>query len=1758
MTKKILCLILSIALIISTFVITTSAAGSANSFSYHEDFADQPAAEWTTVTKNHQLAPNVTVGLTDDSDRGSVLSLTPQDGDSTSFGGVGFKNVVTTFPQKYVLSFFLKDTSAWDSGITIWIGDPELGSGYNRNGTFIPIGAKSFPQNKWFEYRITIDKTANPVHKVERRNVTDGGSWTTCASGWDFAAADGGYRYLNSNWADIGLDVGFGFIGFNWKGGTGNSFHDGINFYLDDVRFGWGTSVSDVTFDPTTIPASGTVTASFALSNLDGLASADAIIAGYDKNGQMIAGSSVTKTLTEGSSTITASLTSSTELADGGWIEAFLWNSTTNEIINGGYGALGTPAAVGTTTETDKMVRSTSANTFTVEGKTSASAPITVIAKQGANLLAASHFAAKADGTYSRTFGISPDLCTNGTATITVYGADTTAQSFDIPVYSNWDAMVTAFKAMDTAVEAESFFTTYENNFKYYAAGSDTLATDLTAISDYAGIALLNSKRAYADEMTPAEVIESALDLVASLPEIATFEQAFADAKAEATEAEQIAAIKDLITNTTLITFDFDGVFNKDAVAKALISSAATSLADIYNDFITARDAQKGIEQSTAAAFRAVADAADLEAFFVDNQATLGIDPTPFAGYWEVMYGVYDINDCDDPSKDVNEQITFLIKYIDDYKVFIENITRAAKTNKNWEAIKAVLTGNNGNVTVTLTPGTGTVVEETEIYKRLIDMDCTSLATVEAAYTAAWTAQAELESEVYNVFFAGFADKEAAKDFLQTYNEILDVPATTSYTDTQHELFAELYNALYPFVSDYSSTKAQVQMLVSEVTAAETFIANINTVAAADNWSAIRGIYEGAAYAGYFGAPSVTVTDERELYTRIIDIAKETPFAVLADVKAAFDTAHADQLSWEAQSGAYENPDDALLDFVSTEWTLDIQANIVTLSGKVEEIGNHRVVIVVEDTPGHQILIKQIATAADGSFSTVFGLNPDLYSNPTTPGNATMRVAGSGLNVYKFADFPLYTEAELNTIVSDFVSIANKTDLKNYFDTYSDDLKVAVDTSDDRVLEALLFAYNKNKTAGAYSSLEDCLDVLNGKTEGTGAVDIIATMEEMIDCLDALTAAANEVFGDGVGNFARIKSQVEKSINNGWITPNVNGIVSVTAEPEMYLAMAGQTYNYMTQVESAYEIAYASYARKITDVTLSNKTVTFDGKEHELVPTGLFDGAEIKSTTYTLKSEGYFAEGELPKYAGDYEVEIIVGGNGCEDLILKAMLYIKEQKVTMTVKDVTVGICADGYNWQTPEVTSNSALFNEWVESGAIIIDFSSPDADAKMEANGGNYVPGTYELRAQVASWDIERCFDVTVVSGKFIIINDHVAIYKEATATCTEPGNIAHYYCSNCDECFEDEYCTNRITGTIGTNALGHSMTKHDAKDATCTEDGNVAYYNCSTCVKNFEDEGGIREIKDIVLPAEHKLVKVDAVNKTCTTAGNIEYYKCTGTCGKNYKDDKATEIAEDVVIPASHVLEYIPAKANTSTEDGNIKYYKCNGGCKKLYTTEDATEETTPEKVVLPAFCHKPESSLVLTVDGVRSRAGKTIEVPIYIENNMGIAGLQLNLSYDKNSTLTGVSRGDALLNLDFTAPGDIGANPVVLIWDGIDADDSTGTILTLVFNISEYAEKGFYPILLEAVENGIYGDDLENVECAIINSGITVLDYIPGDINDDSVVGTKDVTVLRRHIAGGYDVTVVNEALDVNGDGTITTKDVTTLRRFIAGGYGIELK
>lgn len=197
--------------------------------------------------------------------------------------------------------------------------------------------------------------------------------------------------------------------------------------------------------------------------------------------------------------------------------------------------------------------------------------------------------------------------------------------------------------------------------------------------------------------------------------------------------------------------------------------------------------------------------------------------------------------------------------------------------------------------------------------------------------------------------------------------------------------------------------------------------------------------------------------------------------------------------------------------------------------------------------------------------------------------------------------------------------------------------------------------------------------------------------------------------------------------------------------------------------------------------------------------------------------------------------------------------------------------------------------------------------------------------------------------------------------------------------------------------------------------------------------------------------------------------------------------------------------------------------------------------------------------VTVESVKGCAGNTITVDLAIENNTGILAAALNINYDSALTLIDAEGGESLSSLTLTKPGSF-TNPCTFAWDGInDADATNGTILTLTFVISEEAVVGeTYEISVSYVEGNVIDGSFENVELATVNGGVTIIDYVPGDLSGDGVVNMADVVNLRRYIVGGYDLTINIDAADVNNDGSVNMADVVLIRRYVVGGYGVELQ
>lgn len=200
-------------------------------------------------------------------------------------------------------------------------------------------------------------------------------------------------------------------------------------------------------------------------------------------------------------------------------------------------------------------------------------------------------------------------------------------------------------------------------------------------------------------------------------------------------------------------------------------------------------------------------------------------------------------------------------------------------------------------------------------------------------------------------------------------------------------------------------------------------------------------------------------------------------------------------------------------------------------------------------------------------------------------------------------------------------------------------------------------------------------------------------------------------------------------------------------------------------------------------------------------------------------------------------------------------------------------------------------------------------------------------------------------------------------------------------------------------------------------------------------------------------------------------------------------------------------------------------------------------------------------IISVESVSAAPGSTVQVAVSIKDNPGILGARLTFAFDDGLTLVGAENGEAFSMLTMTKPG-VFTSPCQFVWDGqelVDGDIKDGVILTLTFAVSASAASGkTQGIRVSYKASDIVDGSLNRVTLNTADGGVTVIDYMPGDVNRDGEVTPADIISLRRYLADGYsDLNVRVPACDVDADAEITPKDVILIRRYLAGGYDIEL-
>ena len=192
----------------------------------------------------------------------------------------------------------------------------------------------------------------------------------------------------------------------------------------------------------------------------------------------------------------------------------------------------------------------------------------------------------------------------------------------------------------------------------------------------------------------------------------------------------------------------------------------------------------------------------------------------------------------------------------------------------------------------------------------------------------------------------------------------------------------------------------------------------------------------------------------------------------------------------------------------------------------------------------------------------------------------------------------------------------------------------------------------------------------------------------------------------------------------------------------------------------------------------------------------------------------------------------------------------------------------------------------------------------------------------------------------------------------TCLDAGNIEYWYCPDCEQYWQDEALT-QLTNSknVLIAPVDHTIVHFEAVEPGCHYNGNIEYWMCSVCEMFWQDEAltQITNSKNIIVPAlGGDVVAFEAIEPGCHYDGQIAYWFCP-ECEQFWQDEALTQItnSKNVVLPAtgSDKLQHVEAKEPTATENGNVEHWFC-GECEQYWTDEALTQLTNSKNVIIPA--------------------------------------------------------------------------------------------------------------------------------------------------------------------------------------------------------------
>ena len=164
-----------------------------------------------------------------------------------------------------------------------------------------------------------------------------------------------------------------------------------------------------------------------------------------------------------------------------------------------------------------------------------------------------------------------------------------------------------------------------------------------------------------------------------------------------------------------------------------------------------------------------------------------------------------------------------------------------------------------------------------------------------------------------------------------------------------------------------------------------------------------------------------------------------------------------------------------------------------------------------------------------------------------------------------------------------------------------------------------------------------------------------------------------------------------------------------------------------------------------------------------------------------------------------------------------------------------------------------------------------------------------------------------------------------------------------------------------------------------------------------------------------------------------------------------------------------------------------------------------------------------SVVIETATVSGTPGGIVSVPVSITSNPGIAGAQLDISFDKGLTLKNISKGDVLSAGTFNP--DVSAGKVQWYYDQANVTN-TGVLFTLEFEVNADAKNGDAYAIAVNVTDGITAN-LSDYDSNPVNA-----EFKPGEIQINETADNAVINTVSRNGS-----TVTANVVCANGNASV---------------------